>query len=142
MPPPPHPLQPPLSPSFILLSPLHCCNFYFYHLRMNYPTPPSCWKLKYLRDFDHDFALSRGKIWLNTFYTLLIMKVLRFYTNYFKSFGAKLMAQQWFLHFFMFEIFLSWFEHCNLIYDTFWNPTSMDNQGERFNTYNVLEGVN
>jgi len=38
LPPPlPHPSQPPLSPSYILLSPLHCNRLYFYKLRKNAP---------------------------------------------------------------------------------------------------------
>ena len=52
-----------------------------------------------LRNFDCNFALFGGKIWLWLFYNLFCVMVLRFYTKNFKSFGPKMKAWRWFLRF-------------------------------------------
>ena len=45
-----------------------------------------------LRNFDCNFALFGGKIWLWLFYNLFCVMVLRFYTKNFKSFRPKMKA--------------------------------------------------
>ena len=52
-----------------------------------------------LRNFDCNFALFGGKIWLWLFYNLFCVMVLRFYTKNFKSFPPKMKAWRWFLRF-------------------------------------------
>ena len=49
-------------------------------------------KIENSRDFDRDFALSRGKIWLWLFYKKICVRVPRFYTKKFKSFRWKMKA--------------------------------------------------
>ena len=49
-----------------------------------------------LRNFDCNFALFGGKIWLWLFYNLFCVMVLRFYTKNFKSFRPKMKAWQCF----------------------------------------------
>ena len=52
-----------------------------------------------LRNFNRDFALSRGKIWLWLFYNFFCVMIPWFYTKNFKSFWAKLKAWQRFSRF-------------------------------------------
>ena len=52
-----------------------------------------------LRNFDCNFALFGGKIWLWLFYNLFCVMVLRFYTKNFKSFRPKMKAWHWFSRF-------------------------------------------
>ena len=54
------------------------------------------WKFGNSRDFDCNFELYRGKIWLWLFYNFVCVVVLRFYTKNFKSFWAKMKAWRWF----------------------------------------------
>ena len=49
-------------------------------------------KIENSRNFDRDFALFRGQIWLWLFYNLFCVMVLRFYTKNFKSFRPKMKA--------------------------------------------------
>ena len=49
-------------------------------------------KIENLCDFDCNFALFRGKIWLWLFYNLFCIMVLKFYTKNFKSFRPKMKA--------------------------------------------------
>ena len=56
-------------------------------------------KIKYSCNFDRDFALFRGKIWLWLFYNLFCVTVLKFYTKNLKSFRPKMKAWQQFLRF-------------------------------------------
>ena len=53
-------------------------------------------KIENLCDFDHNFALFRGKIWLWLFYNLFCVMVLRFYTKHLKSFHPKMKVWRWF----------------------------------------------
>ena len=52
-----------------------------------------------LRNFDCNFALFGGKIWLWLFYNFFCNMVLRLCTKNFKSFQAKMKAWRWFLRF-------------------------------------------
>ena len=55
-------------------------------------------KIENLRNFDHNFALSRGKILLWLFYNFFCVVFIRFYTKNFKLFWAKMkLLQQFFL---------------------------------------------
>ncbi len=49
-------------------------------------------KIENLRNFDHNFALSRGKISLQLLYNFFCIMVLKFYTKNFKSFHPKMKA--------------------------------------------------
>ena len=53
-------------------------------------------KIENSRNFDRNFVLFRGKIWLWLFYNLFCVTVLRFYTENLKSFWLKMKAWQWF----------------------------------------------
>ena len=52
-----------------------------------------------LRNFDCNFALFGGKIWLWLFYNLFCVMVLKFYTKNLKSFQAKIKPWHWFSRF-------------------------------------------
>ena len=53
-------------------------------------------KIENSRNFDRNFALSRGKIWLWLFYNYFCIMVLKFYTKNIKSFRLKMKAWRWF----------------------------------------------
>ena len=53
-------------------------------------------KIEHSHNFDRNFALFKGKIWLWLFYNLFCVMVLRFYTKNFKSFRPKMKAWHWF----------------------------------------------
>ena len=61
------------------------------------------WKIRNSHNFDCNFALYRGKIWLLLFYKFFCVVVLRFYTQNLKSFQGKMKAWQWF-----FQILISY----------------------------------
>ena len=50
-------------------------------------------------NFDCNFVLSRGKIWLLLFYNFICVIFLKFYIKNFKSFRAKMKVWHWFLRF-------------------------------------------
>ena len=49
-------------------------------------------KIEYLRNFDRNFALFKGKIWLWLFYNFICGLILKFYTKNLKSFRLKIKA--------------------------------------------------
>ena len=59
-------------------------------------------KIQKLCNFDCNFALSRGKIWLWQFYNFFCVMVPRFYTKKIKSFRAKMKAWLQFSRFLIF----------------------------------------
>ena len=56
-------------------------------------------KIENSRNFDCNFVLFRGKIWLWLFYDFFCVIALRFYKKKFKSFQAKMKVWRWFFWF-------------------------------------------
>ena len=56
-------------------------------------------KIENLRNFDHNFGLYRGKIWLWLFHNFFCVVFIRFYTKNFKSFWVKMKAWRWFFRY-------------------------------------------
>ena len=56
-------------------------------------------KIENLHNFDRNFALFRGKIWLWLFYNFIYLMVLKFYTKIWSHFEQKFKAWHWFSQF-------------------------------------------